>query len=365
MSATDISVGDCLLPALEALRRGEDPLLQGLEQVHALLSVRRALWIPKRHSRSPRFGLVDDQPARWTSELPNSSLAPWMHEPLGPGVRVLGTRELLRDPAWEAEGIEWALQVCARPEAGRLWLDASSPRDLNDSMALKLAAMLEHLHELSLRQLDEQRIERLAEMGERAAGVAHDLRNQLSLVQLEYQRQRLQLGDSSQSLDRGLEDALGLCREFLDGAARPSSLAQIQPLLVDEIRSASTLSNRAGDVRVALNCPKDLQARYDETLLRRVVRNLLLNAIEATPSGGGVKLKATVEDSRVSITIADEGCGMSRYELDQLLRAGESKGGTGFGTTSVLSCVQRLAADLDVESEPAAGTSFTLCLEGA
>lgn len=362
------SVQECLFEGLRALREDRDPLLAGLEAARTCLQARRGVWVAASH-REDQVAICEDTGLRRLAELPRDFPPRWLEDAPEGRSRLLGPNWLRRDPRAVAAEIEWALVAQSPRTRGRLWFDSTGPLQVDSAWVGDLLAALEHLEELADRRATETRNESLARLGERAAGVAHDLRNQLNLVQLEYRRARLD--DSVDSggphtesgLGRGLEHAVELCRDFLaDGRAR-RQVSPLRPLLVDEIRAASTLSSRSGEVRLALRCPAALQAVYEPKLLSRILRNLLLNAISATPSGGSVKLEADAEESgTIRITVSDEGRGMNRKDLERLLRAGESRGGTGFGTSSVLACVERLAADLEVESKPAAGTKFVLRL---
>ena len=357
------SVQECLFEGLRALREGQDPLLAGLAVARRGLGARRGCWISARAS-SAAVAVCESGRSIRRAELPDSVPPRWLESAPEGRARLLGPNWLRRDPRAQAYGLNWALVARARRTRGRLWFDAALPLRADGNWVGDLLIALENLEELSERRDRELRAGRLLRLGDRAAGVAHDLRNQLSLVQLEYERLRESSRLDSPSFAEGLEGALELCRDFLtvdsNGLARARLL---HPILIEEIRAASTLSGRCGEVRIALRCAPDLAAVFEERLLKRILRNLLLNALAATPAGSSVRLEATRSGERhVDLSVVDEGRGMGPSELDRLLRAGESLGGTGFGTSSVLACVERLAADLDVESEPAAGTRFVLRL---
>jgi signal transduction histidine kinase len=355
------SVQECLFGGLLAVREGRDPLLAGLTAARLGLGASRGIWVSNRPGRGA-ISLSEPGCELRREDLPACLPTRWLEQAPTGRARLLGPNWLRRDPRAVAAGLDWALVAQAERTQGRLWFESSSPLQVDSAWIGDLLAALEHLEELANQGDQKRQRDRLELMGEHAAGVAHDLRNQLSLVQLEYSRHADE-GLLSEELEHGLEGALELCRNFLSvrkHKARPPY--PLKPLLVKEIRAASSLSLREGEVRVALRCLPGVEANNDQALLRRILRNLLLNGIAATPSGSSVELEACKGATGVEILIRDEGRGMSRSELDRLLRAGESRGGTGFGTSSVLACVEQLGADLEVESAPAAGTEFLLRL---
>src|SRR5262249_3824186 len=107
-----------------------------------------------------------------------------------------------------------------------------------------------------------------------------------------------------------------------------------------------------------------LEASVDRALLERALRNLALNAIEATPDGGSVELEATRDaGGEIRIAVRDEGRGIEPAELKELLRAGRSgSGGRRFGRASVRACVRELGGRLQVRSRPRAGTEFVILI---
>ncbi|MFT7668327.1 MAG: signal transduction histidine kinase [Planctomycetota bacterium] len=356
------SVQDCLFEGLRALREGQDPLLAGLAAARVALGANRSVWVSARPSESA-VSVCSETRAYRSAELPDSLPPRWLEEAPRGRSRLIGPNWLRRDPRAVAAGLDWALVAQAVSSGGRLWIDSASTLKLAADEVGDLLRAMEELEQLSDKQESLRQAERLAQLGERAAGVAHDLRNQLALVQLEYRRMEDTLEHGTiKPFAKELEGALQLCRNFLSFEGPDlKERVNLRKLLKQEIRAASDLSQRAGEVRIAMRCPTELDAQVEEELLGRALRNLLLNAIAATPSGGGVKLEAKAgESGSVHITIADEGRGMNEAELERLLRAGESAGGTGFGTSSVLACVQAMAASMNVHSEPGCGTRFEL-----
>jgi signal transduction histidine kinase len=104
----------------------------------------------------------------------------------------------------------------------------------------------------------------------------------------------------------------------------------------------------------------------DKFLIERMVYNLLHNAIEATPSGGTVTVRAHVEDNGaghlyLGLEVSDTGAGMPSYRVREILegRATSSKaGGTGLGTRIIRNAILAHKGHWDASSQPGKGTTF-------
>jgi PAS domain S-box-containing protein len=125
---------------------------------------------------------------------------------------------------------------------------------------------------------------------------------------------------------------------------------------------------RRHDVGIALG-PLDGVARGDRTRIRQVLINLLTNAIKYNRPQGQVTVTSRVMDDAVELAVTDTGRGMTPQQLNQLFepfnRLGvEREGieGTGIGLAVVKGLVQRMAGSIAVESEPGAGSRFTVRL---
>ncbi len=355
-------VHDALLEGLRAHGGGEESLLAALEHTREALGARRALWVSVDRDRPP-VALASGGAARRLHEVPGLAASRWI-EATPPGrSRLLGPDWMRRDPRALAEGCDWALVARSERSAGLIWIESARPLDVDEAFGPELLLALEHLDGLDRQRHEARGRERLVRLAERAGGVTHDLRNQLSLVQLELRRLVAQSGLEAPELEEALEGALQLCRSCLaDDRAEPSRQVGLRELLVEELEAAGRISGRTGEVRVRLRCAAD-GAAPDPVRLRRVVRNLVLNALGASARGASVRVEAERDDrGRLTLRVGDEGRGMARGDLERLLGAGESRGGTGFGTTSVLDCLRALGAELEVESAPGLGTTFVVRL---
>jgi signal transduction histidine kinase len=123
----------------------------------------------------------------------------------------------------------------------------------------------------------------------------------------------------------------------------------------------------AAEAKVSLSkdVPEDLPpVLADPQQLQQVFVNLLLNAVQATPQGGHVRLSATPEDCFMRVSVSDTGCGM-----DEELRASIFKPffttkhiGTGLGLSIVQRIVNAHGGRIEIQSDPQEGSTFTVFL---
>jgi signal transduction histidine kinase len=206
---------------------------------------------------------------------------------------------------------------------------------------------------------------RLSRLGARAAAVAHDCRHLVSLATFQLER-GLEGGQGSEEVARTLGELRSLCSDFLrGGTSEPWEEVALGPLLERELEGARRIAGRGSEVTIYADLVDAPTLRTRPGLLRRVLRNLVLNGIQSCPPGTEVSLSVEREFDGVQIVVADGGRGMQRADLD-LLRAGASgRGGTGFGTVSVLECIDGLRARLWIESLPGVGTRCVVRLPRA
>ncbi|HEU0015079.1 MAG TPA: HAMP domain-containing sensor histidine kinase [Longimicrobium sp.] len=120
-------------------------------------------------------------------------------------------------------------------------------------------------------------------------------------------------------------------------------------------------------------CDPDLKVRADRDKLRQVVLNLLANAIKYTPEGGSVEVACDADDHRVRVHVRDTGTGIRADRLPHIFEPfvqGERAlnrpdEGVGLGLAISRDLARGMGGELEVASEPGAGSTFTLVLARA
>ncbi len=289
--------------------------------------------------------------------------------------------------------------LAANHLSGMILLGWTRPRYLNSrdaellqevaepaSLALE-NALLYHEQRERLDRL--HKAERLAAIGQLAAGVAHEVRNPLAAIRstMQYLAQRPSVSRRAQSseardgtpeeewrtlvgdlitevdrIDATVNDLLGLARS---GDLRTQRIDPLLPLQ----QAVRLLAAKARKQKVQLESSFELgcfEIEGDGDRLKQVFLNLLINALQATPAGGRIRSSAgawsttTSRGARpwVEISITDTGSGISQ---DQLARIFDpffttKRDGTGLGLAVCQSIVERHGGRLRLQSRPRQGT---------
>jgi signal transduction histidine kinase/CheY-like chemotaxis protein len=251
------------------------------------------------------------------------------------------------------------------------------------SAALRNARLYEQV-ERSYQRLNEAHVqlvqsEQLRVLGEMASGVAHNFNNVLGAILGRAQLVRARLDDP-----RLAQEIAVIEQAATDGAATVRRLQEFTRLRTDHEFTGVDLSQVARDA-LALTQPwwKDraegagvtygittelADAAYVDGQaheLREVVMNVLINAVEAMPSGGTLTVRTQAAAARVTLEVADTGVGMSEEVRSRIFHPFYStKGprGTGLGLSIAYGIVRRHGGDLEVESRPGRGTTVRLVL---
>jgi two-component system sensor histidine kinase PilS (NtrC family) len=222
--------------------------------------------------------------------------------------------------------------------------------------------------------------QRLAAVGEMAAGIAHEIRNPLASMSgsMQILRQELPLtADQAQLMDIVLRESERLnetIRSFL-AYAKPQRDAvgrlDIRNVVTDTARLLGNNTHLGGAHEIAVDVPDtETWCEADENQIRQVIWNLATNGLRAMPDGGRLLLSVVAqpaEGSRpdaVLLAVEDEGVGIAPEELDgifQPFRGGFARG-TGLGLSIVHRIVSDYGGEVQVTSQPGVGTVVTVRL---
>lgn len=251
--------------------------------------------------------------------------------------------------------------------------------------------------------------EKMASLGQLAAGVAHEINNPIGFI-LSNQRvmkdyvedlqnvlnsvnQRLQSGEAvsnqwlknlfaDKDIDFIIEDLEALAIDNEDGAAKVAEIVNslkhfshssdmefkeidVHDCIQKSLKVASNALKQSGEVDV--QCPERLPTvNGNASQIQQVIINLLVNAAYATKDGGTVSVSVSANDDNVSIAVRDTGSGMDEKTLNRLFTpffttkdVGE---GTGLGLSMSLGIIEAHGGDITVESQQGSGSVFTVVL---
>ncbi len=215
--------------------------------------------------------------------------------------------------------------------------------------------------------------ERLAALGQLSGTIAHELGNPLNAMSGRVQllardpacpaEIRRELG----AVDGEVKRMTAIIRRFLDSARAltPAPEPTDVGLLVEEALSLSLSAEARERIAVARVVPEDLgEVVTDPGLVRHVLTNLISNAVDAMPSGGTLTVRAERHGAQLALCVADTGVGIGAEERRHIFEPFYSTKPPGRGTGLGLAICREIAAALngriEVESQPARGSTFTL-----
>jgi two-component system sensor histidine kinase HydH len=240
----------------------------------------------------------------------------------------------------------------------------------------------QHRHMGEVKRLEEEmaRGERLATVGNLAAAVAHEIRNPLNAVSMGMQRLRVEFAPAPRDEYLRLIDLVQgevrrlntIVEEFLS-LARPMPLKPVPidvAALLDEVLGLVDSEARGGGITVAREIADGLPALHaDRDRVKQVLLNLVLNAIQAMPSGGTLEVRAGATGGRLTVTVADTGSGIAPEVLPKVFEpyVTTKAKGLGLGLAIARRIVEAHGGSIEAESEPGRRTCFrfALPLDGA
>lgn len=215
--------------------------------------------------------------------------------------------------------------------------------------------------------------------------VSHQLRTHLTSVRLatelllrhvggqidgKQSRYLNEIYDSTRLMTSMIRNLLNVSRVELDTLIVKPEIINLEKH-IHEIYNELIRQIEAKNITYNCYCDKHLpQIFFDPQILRMIIENLLTNAINYTPSGGIINIRAEISDCIVLLSISDSGCGIAdedkAYVFTKLFRAKNAKeinpAGNGLGLYIVKAVTDKTGAEIWFESQEGIGTTFFLSL---
>ncbi|HEY5948771.1 MAG TPA: ATP-binding protein [Kofleriaceae bacterium] len=264
------------------------------------------------------------------------------------------------------------LTVPTRDDDLTIGVTVSPLRDVRDQI-VGCVINFQDLTELKRLEMHARRTERMATVGQLAAGVAHEIRNPMAAISgsIELLKQSAQTSDDDRALmtivHREVQRLNGLIGDLLDYAnPRPKQTVDFDlGSLVQETVQVARGDQNFAAIELAASVDDPLPIHADPAKLRQVVWNLIRNAADA--AGGGGK-HVTVEARRVGdgavVTVADDGPGIPDSLLGRIFDpfVTTKQKGTGLGLATCHSIIVEHGGRIDVETAPGKGTKMVVSL---
>ena len=218
-----------------------------------------------------------------------------------------------------------------------------------------------------------KRAERLFALGQLSAGLAHEIRNPLAsiagaagILQRNFPRERRD-AECLEIISKECQRLNGLLTQFLDFARPRSPKYQTTDFgaVVDSVMELAAHAVGKSPIELRKEIPPDLApVECDPELLKQVLLNLVINAIQAMPGGGEVLVSACQRDDRLSLEVRDEGCGIEPADRDRIFDPffTTKENGTGLGLSVAHQIVEQHSGILTAQANPGKGMKFSVLL---
>ena len=192
--------------------------------------------------------------------------------------------------------------------------------------------------------------EKLASMGQLSAGIAHELNNPLGVITMYSNIVKDEIGEENplrEDLDLIVEQA-ARCKKIVGGLlnfARKNQVNLTETNMIDFVRTSFLSIMKPENVSINFkNLIKNPFANIDNDQMMQVLTNLEKNGVEAMPDGGQLTITLDDDADNIFISIADEGTGISKENLEHLytpfFTTKEIGKGTGLGLPLVYGIVK-------------------------
>jgi heavy metal sensor kinase len=214
------------------------------------------------------------------------------------------------------------------------------------------------------------------------ADASHELRTPLSVIHgeadvalakdrtaSEYRDSLAIILDESRRLSRLVDDLLNLAQADAGHVKLRTAELYLDDLVAECCRSIEPVAAARGLV-LDCRCSEDVSFQGDEELLRRMILNLLDNAVRYTPSGGRISVVLETGDSGLRLSVSDTGAGIppeaTPHVFERFYRADKARsrheGGFGLGLSIVKWIAEAHNGSVEVTTHPGAGSTFFIRL---
>ena len=272
--------------------------------------------------------------------------------------------------------------LVARDGTERNIEDSSAPIHNKDSKIIGSVLVFRDITEKRKMEYELQKAHKLESLGILASGIAHDFNNVITGIMGNISLALIHLSPNDQifryltNAEKAVNQAKDLAQQLLTFSKGGAPLKNITSI-IDLIKNASSIVLRGSNVRYELQAPDDLlSVRIDQGQISQVINNLIINADQAMPEGGIIKIKSEniqikknqdfplPSGKYIKISIGDQGTGISEEYLNKIFDPffTSKPNGNGLGLTICYSIIKKHNGYITVESKIGHGTIFYIYL---
>jgi signal transduction histidine kinase len=218
--------------------------------------------------------------------------------------------------------------------------------------------------------------EKLASMGQLAAGIAHEVNNPLGIVLMYAHFLLEECGEDAAFSDdvKMIAEQAARCKTIVSGLlhfARQNKVVFQNTELAELLRNTTSTVDVPAGIEVKIDCPRPVKAEVDSDQIIQVLTNLITNAVAAMGERGALTVGVAENDGRAVIRVSDTGCGIAEQNrakiFEPFFTTKQIGKGTGLGLAVSYGIVKMHRGDIDFESNTdasngPAGTTFTVSL---
>ena len=240
---------------------------------------------------------------------------------------------------------------------------------------IKLLLAIKDITELKINEKRLLQSDKMAAVGQLAAGVAHEIRNPLGLIrnytyllkkQLEPENKKV--SKSINIIETSVDRASSIINNLLN-FSRMSSYDKEKINIKEFIQNLLSLESKeldTHDIKLILECSENTICNINLESLKHILINLISNSIDAMEQGGVLKIECYRNPDKLCIIVSDTGIGIDERNLDNIFHpffTTKPPGkGTGLGLYIAYNEVQKFGGEIKVVSGVDNGTTFTLTL---
>ncbi|WP_232034787.1 ATP-binding protein [Desulfovibrio ferrophilus] len=289
----------------------------------------------------------------------------------GPGVQIMGILEFTQDITGDfkaAVNFQWVITAISSGTALVLFFMLVLFIRRADAINAQRVTKVQGLERELLQS------EKLASMGRVVAGIAHEIRNPLGIIQssaeLLLKKAKVENASRVQIIQVMFDEIKRLSQtvnDFLD-YARPKTPRRDPVDLSQVLEQARVfLDQKAQEARVDFVCeyPANMMVKGDKDLLYRAVYNIVVNAMQAMKDGGELRIEGEVTRREVCLKFTDQGTGFAPEVMEKLADPffTTKDSGTGLGLAIVVNILDSHGAEIDFANASQGGAQVTVRFE--
>ncbi len=239
--------------------------------------------------------------------------------------------------------------------------------------------ILVDITEKKTKEIQLRQAESLAALTTLSAGVAHEIKNPLTSIDIHIQLLKKEIAKLDEEQSRDMKNLLVIVKEEIDRlnsivqdflfAVRPMSMSFEREdinAIIEELAEFLKYELMEKEINLVLELEKDIPlVIVDQKYLKQVLLNIMKNSIEAIQENGEIRINTQVNsDADVVVQVFDNGGGISESNIGKIFEPyfTTRKFGTGLGLVIVYKIIKEFGGDIKVKSEEGRGTVFTITL---